>query len=136
MNRISVPDRPDQADAGSATTSGVSDGGSDFSNVVAIAGVAFCVVAAGLYIALFYSVYQLPADQKQLEQLRGSTPILMRLVVLGASAGLMNLVGLVLCSIGMLTSNQSRWIALLGTIASALMLLSLGAVVFISALAG
>lgn len=110
--------------------------GLDVSNIVAMAGVTFCVLAAGLYFALFYFVARLPADQQQLEQLRGNTAILIRLVALGASAGLLNVVALVLCGIGLLLSRRSQWIAIAGAIAAALLLLSIGAVIFLSTVGG
>lgn len=103
--------------------------------MVAVAGAVFCCVSALLYIGLFYQVNQLPAEQQLLETLSSRTPTMIRLVVLGASAGLLNLVALVLSSIGLMLRQRSKWLATAGTIASILMLLSLASVVILGAVA-
>ena len=134
----STPNDPAGAGANASVAGGAqnADHGMDVSNIVAIAGMTFCVLAAGLYFALFYFVSGLPADQQQLEQLRGNTAILIRLVALGASAGLLNVVALVLCGIGLLLSRRSQWLPIAGAIAAAILLLSVGAVIFLSMVGG
>lgn len=123
-----------------STTTGPAAGGrtgdaaSEGAGVLAIVGVVFCCLSAALYAGLVYSVWNLPSDQQQLELLRGRTSDLMRLVILGASAGLLNLVALVLCGIELLLPRRSQAIALSGAVVSLVLLLGVAAVVLLSAI--
>ena len=104
-------------------------------NTVAVAGAAFGVIAMGLYAGLFYWVWRLPNSSDDLRQLQTDTPTLLKLVALGGSGTILNLVALVLCITGLLLPLRSRWLALAGTIIFGAMFLGIACVVLLGTLA-
>ena len=103
-------------------------------NVAAWAGIAFGVVAAMLYAVLFYLLSRLPSSRNELEELKANAPVLTRLLVTGGSAGLLNIVSLILCLTGYILPRRSRFEAIVGSVVSALMLLAVFSVVIVSLL--
>ena len=71
-------------------------------DVVGFAGIGFALIAAGLYALLFYMLHKLPSSRNELEQLGTNAPALTRLMVVAASAALLNVVALILCLTGLL----------------------------------
>lgn len=110
----------------------VSNDVSEPANIVAWAGIAFGFIAAVLYGVLFFLLRELPEDRQELESLTTNSPALTQLLIAGGSAGLLNLVSLILCLTGYLIPGRSRFEAIMGSIASALMLLAVFSVVFVS----
>ena len=105
---------------------------SEPANIVAWAGVVFAVVAAVLYGVLFFMLSELPSTRNELEELKSNTPALTRLLIVGASAGLLNVVSLILCLTGYVIPRGSRLVALIGSLASLLMMLAVFSVVIAS----
>ena len=103
-------------------------------NIVSWAGIGFALVAAGLYGVLFYKLQQLPSSQQELEALQTNAPALTRLLVVAASAALLNVVALILCLSGFLTPRRPRTMSVIGTTFSALMLIGVFSVVVVSLL--
>jgi hypothetical protein len=101
-------------------------------NIVAWAGIGFGLFAAILYAVLFMMLYELPSTRNEIEDLRTNAPALTRLLVVGGSAGLLNVVSLILCLTGYLIRGRSRFEAVVGSAISALMLLAVFSVVFVS----
>jgi hypothetical protein len=101
-------------------------------NVVAWAGIGFAVVAAVLYSVLFMMLSELPSTRNELEELKTNAPALTRLLVVGASAGLLNVVALILCLIGYVVSRGSKVVAAAGSVGAAVMLLAIFSVVVAS----
>jgi len=103
-------------------------------NIVAWAGIAFGLVAAVLYGILFYMLSKLPSSRNELEELRTNAPALTRLLFAGASAGLLNVVSLILCLTGYILPGRSPFAAIVGIAFSGLMFLAVFSVVVISLL--
>ena len=103
-------------------------------NIVGWAGIGFALIAAGLYGVLFYRLHQLPASQHELEELQTNAPALTRLLVVAASAALLNVVALILCLSGFLAPRRPRTMSVIGTTFSALMLIAVFSVVVVSLL--
>ena len=83
---------------------------SEPANIVAWAGVVFAVVAAVLYGVLFFMLSELPSTRNELEALKTNAPALTRLLIVGASAGLLNIVSLILCLIdGRISLYSGTW---------------------------
>lgn len=101
-------------------------------NVVAWTGIGFGIIAAVLYAILFYLLKQLPTSREGFEQIRANTPAITRFLVVGASAGLLNVVSLILCLIGYIMPERSRWEAIIGSILSGIMLLAIFSVVLVA----
>jgi len=106
----------------------------DTANVVGWAGIAFALIAAGLYGVLFYMLYELPSSRNELEGLRTNAPALTRLLIVAASAALLNVVALILCLAGFLAPRRPRTMSVIGTAFSALMLIAVFSVVVVSLL--
>ena len=98
------------------------------------AGIGFALIAAGLYGVLFYKLHQLPSSRNELEELGTNAPALTRLLVVAASAGLLNVVALILCLSGFLAPRRPRAMSVIGTTFSALMLIAVFSVVVVSLL--
>lgn len=113
----------------------LTDGEAPATNTVAVAGVVFGMVAMGLYSGLFYWVRQLPDSAVELQTLQSHTPSLLKLILLGGSGTLLNLVALILCVAGLLLPHRSRWLALGGTIVFGAMFLGIACVVLLGTLA-
>lgn len=109
-----------------------SNGTSDPANIVAWAGIAFGLVAAILYSVLFFMLSELPSTRNELEELATNAPSLTRFLVVGGSAGLLNVVSLILCLTGFVISRRARFETVAGSILSGLMLLAFLSVVFVS----
>ena len=105
---------------------------SESANIAAWAGVVFAVVAAGLYGVLFFMLSELPSQRIELEELKTNAPALTRLLVVGASAGLLNVVSLILCLAGCIIARGSHWMAVIGSLASLLLMLAVFSVVIAS----
>lgn len=103
-------------------------------NIVSFAGIGFALIAAGLYGVLFYKLHQLPSAQHELEELQTNAPALTRILVVAASAALLNGVALILCLSGFLAPGRPRTMSVIGTIFSALMLIAVFSVVVASLL--
>ena len=103
-------------------------------NVISWAGVAFALIAAGLYGCLFYMLHKLPTSRQQLEGLQTNAPALTRLLVVAASAALLNVVAVVLCLAGIIASGRNRLLPLICAAFSALMLIAVFSVVLASLL--
>ena len=105
---------------------------SEPANIVAWAGIVFGFIAALLYGVLFFLLSELPDNRQELEGLTTNSPALTQLLIAGGSAGLLNLVSLILCLTGYLIPGRSKFEAIVGTLLSALMLLAVFSVVFVS----
>jgi len=103
-------------------------------NMMAWAGIAFGVIAAVLYGVLFYMLSRLPSSRSELEHIGTNAQALTRLLIAGASAGLLNIVSLILCLTGYVLPGKSRFVAIVGSAAAALMLLAVFSVVIVSVL--
>jgi hypothetical protein len=103
-------------------------------NIAGWAGIGFALIAAGLYGVLFYKLHQLPTSQKELEEMQTNAPALTRLLVVAASAALLNVVALILCLSGFLAPRRPRLMSVIGTIFSSLMLVAVFSVVVVSLL--
>jgi hypothetical protein len=103
-------------------------------NVVAWAGILFGIVAAILYGVLFLMLHELPSSRQELTDLTANAPALTRLLVVGGSAGLLNIVSLILCLTGYIIQGRSRFEAIAGTAVSGLMLLAVFSVIIVSLL--
>ena len=103
-------------------------------NVVAWAGILFGVVAAILYGVLFLMLHELPSSRQELTDITANAPALTRLLVVGGSAGLLNIVSLILCLTGYVIQGRSRFEAIAGTAVSGLMLLAVFSVIIVSLL--
>lgn len=104
-------------------------------NTVAVAGLIFGLMAAGLYSLLFYWVQALPNSADQLMELPTNTPAVLKLVAVGGSGALLNVVALMLCVAGLLIPHRSRGLALTGTIVFGAMFLGIACVVLLGTLA-
>lgn len=100
-------------------------------STTAVAALTFCALSALLYAGLAGYLWRLPAVQADLEALRTRTPQLVKLVVLGAGALLCNLVALILSLAGLAARQESTGLAVLGTVISSFLLISLAGVVLI-----
>lgn len=103
-------------------------------NVVAWAGIGFGLIAAILYGVLFYLLRQLPTTRDGLEELRTNTTAITRFLIVGASAGLLNAVSLILCLIGYVLPRRSRWESIIGSVLSAIMLMAVFSVIVVALL--
>ena len=103
-------------------------------NIVSWAGIGFALIAAGLYGVLFYKLHQLPTSQNELEEIQTNAPALTRLLVVAASAALLNVVALILCLSGFLAPRRPRTMSVIGTTFSAFMLIAVFSVVVVSLL--
>ena len=103
-------------------------------NIVGWAGIGFALIAAGLYVALFFMLHRLPSSRNDLEELGTNAPALTRLLVVAASAGLLNVVALILCLSGFLAPRRPRAMSVIGTTFSAFMLIAVFSVVIVSLL--
>ena len=105
---------------------------SEPANIVAWAGIVFGFIAALLYGVLFFLLSELPDNRQELGGLTTNSPALTQLLIAGGSAGLLNLVSLILCLTGYLIPVRSKFEAIVDTLLSALMLLAVFSVVFVS----
>ena len=103
-------------------------------NIVSWAGIGFSLIAAGLYGVLFYKLHELPTSQNELEEIQTNAPALTRLLVVAASAALLNVVALILCLSGFLTPRRPRTMSVIGTTFSAFMLIAVFSVAVVSLL--
>lgn len=101
-------------------------------DVAGFAGIGFAVVAMGFYALLFYMLHKLPSSRNELEQLSTNAPALTRLLVVAASAALLNVVALILCLTGFLAPRRPRTLSAIGTALTTLMLLAVFSVVIVS----
>lgn len=104
----------------------------DAVNVVAWTGIGFGLIAAVLYAVLFYLLNQLPTSREGLDQIKANTPAITRFLIVGASAGLLNVVALILCLIGYILPQRSRWEAIVGSVISGIMLVAIFSVVLVA----
>lgn len=104
----------------------------DAVNVVAWTGIGFGLIAAVLYAVLFYLLNQLPTSREGLDQIKANTPAITRFLIVGASAGLLNVVALILCLIGYILPQRSRWEAIVGSVISGVMLVAIFSVVLVA----
>lgn len=104
----------------------------DSVNVVAWTGIGFGLIAAVLYAVLFYLLNQLPTSREGLDQIKANTPAITRFLIVGASAGLLNVVALILCLIGYILPQRSRWEAIVGSVISGIMLIAIFSVVLVA----
>ena len=118
-------ERPYETQSSATDTSGTM-------NIVGWAGIAFALIAAGLYGVLFYMLHELPSSRNDMEELRTNAPALTRLIVVAASAALLNAVALILCLSGFLAPKRPRTMSVIGTTFSALMLIAVFSVVVVS----
>ncbi|MFN9719207.1 MAG: hypothetical protein ACK58L_10960 [Planctomycetota bacterium] len=103
-------------------------------NVVALAGIGFALITAILYAVLFYLLRQLPTSREGLDELRTNTTAITRFLIVGASAGLLNVVSLILCLIGYVLPRRSRLEAVIGSVLSAIMMLAVFSVIVVALL--
>ena len=101
-------------------------------DVVGFAGLGFALIAAGLYALLFFMLHKLPSSRNELEKLTTNAPALTRLLVVAASAGLLNIVALILCLTGYMAPRRPRTISAIGATLTTLMLLAVFSVVVVS----
>jgi len=100
------------------------------------AGVALTLVACVVYGVLQQMLQQLPATRVELDELRTNAPALMRLMIVGASAALLNLVAVILCLVGYIGPGRSRVVAFIGAAVSGVMLLAFISIVLVSVMLG
>ncbi|MGB0741588.1 MAG: hypothetical protein ACPGXX_16080 [Planctomycetaceae bacterium] len=105
-------------------------------NLVVWAGLGFTVLAIIIYFVLRQMLVQLPQDRVEFEEVRANASALTRLIFVGASGAMCNVVGLVLSLIGYVASAGSRGVALAGSIVSGVLLLGLFTIVLSSFLTG
>ena len=105
-------------------------------NLVVWAGLGFTVLAIIIYFVLRQMLVQLPQDRVEFEGIRANASALTRLIFVGASGAMCNVVGLVLSLIGYVASAGSRGVALAGSIVSGVLLLGLFTIVLSSFLTG
>lgn len=103
-------------------------------NIVAWTGIAFGLIAAVLYALLFFMLSELPSSRNEIQDLSTNAPALTRLLITGGSAGLLNLVSLILCLTGYLIPDKSRFEAIAGSVVASLMLLAIFSVVIVGLL--
>jgi len=103
-------------------------------NVVSWAGIGFAIIAAGFYVILFAMLHTLPSARNEFEEIQTNAPALTRLIVVAASAALLNIVALILCLTGFLTPGRPRTMSMIGAVFSALMLITVFSVVIVSLL--
>lgn len=120
-------------DSGAVTSQGQPS--EEHSNTLAIAGLAFCAISVVLYGTLFYFAFQLPSTAAELMKVKSDTPLLMRFMLIGGSACLLNLVALGLSGVALLQSARRNIPALLGTVISGLLVLSIMCVFALSLIA-
>ena len=101
-------------------------------NIAGWAGIGFAIIAAGLYGALFSMLHNLPSARNELDEFLTNAPALTRLIVVAASAALLNIVALILCLTGFLAPRRPRIMPVIGTTLSALMLVAVFSVVVAS----
>lgn len=101
-------------------------------DVVGFAGIGFALIAAGLYALLFFMLHKLPASRNELQQVSTNAPALTRLLVVAASAALLNVVALILCLTGFLAPRRPRTLSAIGATLTTLMLLAVFSVVIVS----
>lgn len=99
-------------------------------------GVALTLVAGVVYGVLQQMLQQLPATRVELDELRTNAPALMRLMIVGASAALLNLVAVILCLVGYIAPGRSRLAAFVGAVVSGVMLLAFISIVLVSVMLG
>jgi len=105
-------------------------------NLVVWAGLGFTVLAIIIYFVLRQMLVQLPLDRVEFEGIRANASALTRLIFVGASGAMCNVVGLVLSLIGYVASAGARGVALAGSIVSGVLLLGLFTIVLSSFLTG
>ena len=101
-------------------------------DIAGFAGIGFAVIAMGLYALLFYMLQMLPSSRNELEQLSTNAPALTRLLVVAASAALLNVVALILCLTGFLAPRRPRTLSAIGAALTTIMLLAVFSVVIVS----
>ena len=101
-------------------------------DVVGFAGIGFALIAAGLYSLLFFMLHKLPSSRNELEQLSTNAPALTRLLVVAASAALLNVVALILCLTGFLAPRRPRTLSIVGAALTTIMLFAVFSVVIVS----
>jgi hypothetical protein len=106
----------------------------DNTNPIAIAGLAFGIVALILYGISFWFAGALPDTAPEIEAMRSSPAELTRFVVLAGSAVLLNLVALSLSTAGLLLPRRPRVSASAGVILSGLMLIGVPGVILVGLL--
>lgn len=100
------------------------------------AGLVFAVLALVCYATLRQMLVQLPASRSSIDELRTNAPALTRLMIVGATGAVLNLVALVLSLVGYLAPRRGHALAAFASLLSATMLLVLFSVVFVSLLVG
>lgn len=103
-------------------------------NLMAWTGLAFALISAVLYVLLFFMLHELPASRQELLDVAANAPAVTRLLIVGGSAGLLNVVSLVLCLAGYIMPGRSGVEAVFGIAWSLLMLTAVFSVVIISLL--
>jgi hypothetical protein len=120
---MSTSQRSENISAGEAT---------ETVDIAGFAGIGFAVIAMGLYAFLFYMLHRLPSSRNELEQLGTNAPALTRLLVVAASAALLNVVALILCLTGFLAPRRPRTLSTIGAALTTIMLLAVFSVVIVS----
>lgn len=103
-------------------------------NPIAIAGLAFGVVALLLYVLAWSFVDTLPDSVAELTQLNASPSRLTRFVVTTGSAALINLVALSLSLTGLLLPQRPRLAAAVGSLLCGVMVIGIPGVIAVSLL--
>ncbi|MEZ6063145.1 MAG: hypothetical protein R3C19_22600 [Planctomycetaceae bacterium] len=111
----------DHSQPASASRSAAAVGEARISNTVAVTGLVLTVVAAGLYVLLFAAVGSLPGDPEEFGA-SVTTAVQVRLVVLASAAGVVNIIGLTLCAVGLFLPDRPRVLAAIGSLVSFLLL--------------
>jgi len=103
-------------------------------NFIAWGGIVFFVVAAILYEVLHQMLVRLPSTRAELDELRTNAPALTRLLLVGATAVMTNVVAIVLCLTGIVIPRRSKAVAIVGSILSGLMLMAVVSLILASLL--
>lgn len=105
-------------------------------NPIAVAGLAFALVALLLYVVAWVFLKTLPSSIEELSRLRTSTSELTRFVVTTGGAALLNLVAVILSVIGLLLPRRPRLTAAMASLLAAVMLIAIPGVITVSLLFG
>ena len=125
---------PDLEKTQSRRAGGASEG--LITNTVALTGVVLAVVAVALYAWLFYAVSLLPGDPEEFRLHSENAPTQVRLIVLASAAGVVNVVALGLCVVGLILPGRPRLLATIGIIATFALLVGVFGVLAVGVMLG
>lgn len=105
-------------------------------NGAALAAAAICGGATFFYGVLFYMISRLAGAQPDLSQLADETSTLLRIMLLGSSAVLLNIVALGIAALALILPGRRRVLAWVVVLVSFVLLFGVAGVVILSLLVG